>query len=153
MSNHIKTQNMNPMVLNTNPNNECSYHQMFVSQRNIMTHHMRHIFTPVNQTNKKLYISHNNLLNVTVQSHPTKYGCYKSNEKCLIVATINPISCSHPVNHGTFFNALIDKFIVCKCREIIIFAHNYFRKTNTNKASLCLKIQLNIFFFKRRLGI
>ena len=45
-----------------------------------------------------------------IQSHPMKDGCYKPNEKCLIVATINPISCSHPVHHGTFFNVLIDKF-------------------------------------------
>ena len=57
-----------------------------------------------------------------------------SNEKCFIVATINPIWHSHPVHHGTFFNVLIDKFIVCKHREIIIFAHNYFKnKTQTKQ--------------------
>ena len=50
------------------------------------------------------------------------------------VATINPISCSHPVHHGTFFKVLIHIFIVCKCREIIIFAHNYF-KNKENKQS------------------
>ena len=38
----------------------------------IMTHHMRHIFTPIDQTNKKLFISCNNLLNVMIQSHSTK---------------------------------------------------------------------------------
>ena len=73
----------------------------------ITTHHVRHIFTPINQTNKELFISCNNLLNVAIQSHSTKLGCYKPNEKCLIVATINPISHSHPVHHGTFFNVLI----------------------------------------------
>ena len=71
-------------------------------------------------------------VNVTIQSHPIKDGCYKQNEKCLIVATINPISHSHPVHHGTFFNVLIDKFCSCKHGEIIIFAHNYFKtKTQT----------------------
>ena len=65
------------------------------------------------------------LLNVTIQSHPIKDGCYKQNQKCLIVATINPISHSHPIHHGTFFNVLIDIFCSCKCREIISFAHNY----------------------------
>ena len=99
-----------------------------------MTHHVRHIFMPINQTINKIFISCNYLLNVTIQSHPIKDGCYKSNEKCLIVATINPISCSHSVHHGTFFNVLIDKFIVCKHREIIIFAHNYFKnKTQTKQ--------------------
>ena len=67
------------------------------------------------------------MLNVTIQSHPMKDGCYKSNEKGLIVPTINPISHSCPVHHGTFFNVLIDKSIVCKHREIIIFAHSYFK--------------------------
>ena len=46
---------------------------------------------------------------------------------------INPISCSHPVHHGTFLNVLIDKFIVCKHREFIIFAHNYLKKTQTKQ--------------------
>ena len=51
------------------------------------------------------------MLNVTIQSHPIKMDCYKPNEKCWIVATINPVSCSHPVHHGTFFNVLIGNFI------------------------------------------
>ena len=59
-----------------------------------MTHHVRHIFMPVNQT---INISHNYLLNVTIQSHPVKDGCCKTNEKRWIVATINHISCYHPV--------------------------------------------------------
>ena len=83
------------------------------AKKMITTHHMRHIFMPVDQTIRK-FIPHNNLLKVTIQSHPMKDGCYKSNEKCLIVATINPIWHSCPVHHGTFFNVLIDKFIVCQ---------------------------------------
>ena len=140
------------MILNVNPKNKHNSHEMSMSQQNIATCHLRHIIMPLDQTIKNQFISHNNLLNVTIQSHPTKNGCCKSNEKCLIVATIHPISCSHPV-HVTIFNVLIDKFIASTCREIIIFAHNYFRKTKTNKASLCLKIQLNIFFSTSRLGI
>ena len=88
------------------------------------------------------------MLNVTIQSHPIKRDWYKPNEKCLIVATINPISCSHPVHHGTFFNVLTDKFYSCKCREIIIFAHNYFKKQNTNEAICCLHLQYSIFRHK-----
>ena len=66
--------------------------------------------------------------------------------QALIVATINTISHSRPVHHGTFFKVLIDKFCGCKCREIIIFAHNYFKKQNTDKATLCLVLQSSIFF-------
>ena len=56
---------------------------------------------------------------------------------CLIVSTINPISHSHPVHHGTVFNALIHKFVGSKRREMTFFAH-YFRKQNANRASLVL---------------
>ena len=38
----------------------------------IATQHMRHIFMPIDQTVKKLFISHNNLLNVTIQSIQSK---------------------------------------------------------------------------------
>ena len=38
-SNCIKTQNANPKICNTNPKNEHDYHEMSVSQQNIMTHH------------------------------------------------------------------------------------------------------------------
>ena len=104
------------------------------ANQTIATHHMRHIFTPMDQTIKKYYISCNNLLYVTIQSHPIEDGCYKPNEKCLIVATINPIPCSRPAHHGTFLNVLIDKYCSCKCTEIIIFAHNYFNsKTQTKQ--------------------
>ena len=85
------------------------------------------------------------MLNVTIHSHSSKRDCYKSNEKCLIVATINAISRSHPVHRGTFFNVLIDKFIVCKCREIIIFAHNYF-KTKIQMKQLVVFINNRVYF-------
>ena len=38
----------------------------------IVTCHIRQIFMPVDQTIKKLFISCNNLLNVTIQSHSIK---------------------------------------------------------------------------------
>ena len=98
----------------------------------ITTYHVRHIFMPVNQTIKNEFISHNNLLNVTIQSYPIKRDCCNTIKKHLMVATINPISHSHSVHHGTFFNVLVHTFVGCKCREIIIFAHKYLRnKTQT----------------------
>ena len=41
------------------------------------------------------------MLNATFQSHPIKMGCCNTIAKCLIVTTINPIWCSHPVHPGT----------------------------------------------------
>ena len=67
------------------------------------THHMKIFFVPVNKTIKKYFISYNNLLNATIQSHPIKMDCCNANEKCLIVTTINPIWHSHPVHHGMKF--------------------------------------------------
>ena len=100
---------------------------------------------PIDQTNEKLFISCNNLLNVTFQSHSTKQSCCKPNEDCFIVATINLISHSHPVHHGTFFNVLIYKFVGREAQR------NH--SLCTNKATLCLIFQWNIFFSKSKLGI
>ena len=71
------------------------------------------------------------MLNEIIQSHS---ACNKK-RTWLIVATINPIlhrTCEHP---STFHKVLIHKFCSYKRREIIIFAHNYFKKTYTNQAS------------------
>ena len=61
------------------------------------------------------------MLNATVQSHPIKMGCCNTNEKSLIVTTINPIWRSRPVHPGTKI------FNICslKSKENIIFAHNF----------------------------
>ena len=74
-------------------------------------------------------------------------GCCSMNEKSLIVTTINPIWRSHPVPPGTNF------FTICslKSKENIIFAHNYFRKTNTNQASHCFDFYLSIVFLVKGL--
>ena len=99
------------------------------TSRHVRTRHVRHIFMPDDQTNQKLFISRNNLLNVIIQSH----SCCNQNRTHWIVATINPIlrrPCVHP---STFHKVLIDKFCSSKCREIIIFAHNYFKKQTQTK--------------------
>ena len=82
------------------------------------------------------------MLNVMIQSHPIKMGCCNTNEKSLIVTTINPIWRSRPVHPGT------KQLYICslKSKENIIFAHNfYFRKTQTNQATCCLDFQSSIF--------
>ena len=67
--------------------------------------------------------------------------------------TINLILCRPCVHPSTFPKVLIDKFCSSKCREIIIFAHNYFRKTKTNQVSHYLDLQSStpIFFSWLRL--
>ena len=82
------------------------------------------------------------MLNATFQSHPIKIGCCNTITKSLIVATINPIWHSRPVNLGTKI------FNICslKSKENIIFAHYiYFRKTQTNQATSCLDFQSSLF--------
>ena len=68
-------------------------------------------------------------------------GCCSTNEKSLIVITINPIWRSRPVHPSTNF------FIICSLRskENIIFAHNFILKQNTNQATCCLDFQSSIF--------
>ena len=107
-----------------------------------MTRHVRHIFTQGDQTKQKYSRHAINLLIVTFQSHPNKMGCCNTIIQCLIVTTINPICRSRPVHPGT------KSFNICslKSKENIIFAHNYFRKTQTNQATCCLDFQSSIFF-------
>ena len=64
------------------------------------------------------------MLNATFQSHPINMGCCSTNEKSLIVTTINPIWHSRPVHPGT------KQFNICslKSKENIIFAHKYYFK-------------------------
>ena len=69
MSNYIKTE---LQTLNTNPKMDVTTVKCLQTNKMIMTHNVRLIFTPINQTNKIFFISFNNLLNVTIQSHSTK---------------------------------------------------------------------------------
>ena len=69
-----------------------------------------------------------------------------------IVPTINPILCRPCVHPSTFSKVLIDKFCSSKRREIIIFAQNYFRKTQTKQASHHLDFQSRIIFLSLGLG-
>ena len=82
------------------------------------------------------------MLNVIIQSHS---GCNKKRTP-LIVATINPILCRTCVYPCTFHKVFIHKFYSSKHREIIIFAHNFILKQNTNQATCCLDFQSSIFF-------
>ena len=111
---------------------------MFTSQRNITTHHdmsqtchMRHICMPGDQIIKEYFWSHNNLINETFQSHPIKMACCSTNEKSLLVTTINPIWHSCPVQPGT------KQFNICSLisKENIIFAHKFYSKQNTNQTT------------------
>ena len=74
-------------------------------------------------------------------------GCCNTNKKSLNVTTINPIWHSHPVHHGTKLKVLIS----LKSKEIIIFAHNFILKQNTNQASHCIDFQSSIFFLVKGL--
>ena len=73
---------------------------------------MRHIFTPDDETIKKI-CSHNNLLDATFQPHPIKMGFCSTNKKSLIVTTINPICHSCPVYPGTKKS----QFVALKARK------------------------------------
>ena len=69
-----------------------------------------------------------------------------------IVATINLIPCRPCVHPSICLKVLIDKFCSSKRREIIIFAHNIFLKTQTNQASHHLDFQSSIFSLPLGLG-
>ena len=79
------------------------------------------------------------MLNATIQSHPIKMGYCNANEKCLIVMTINLISRSHPVHHGTKILGSHLYFIAVMqgkhhlCTQFIV-------KQNTNEATCCLQL-------------
>ena len=74
-------------------------------------------------------------------------GCCNTNSQCLIVTTINPIWCIHPVHPGT------QQFTIfsLKSKENIIFAYNFILKQNTNQASHCFDFYLFIFFLVKGL--
>ena len=69
-------------------------------------------------------------------------ACCSTNEKSLIVTTINPIWRSRPVHPHT------KQFTICslKSKENIIFAHNFILKQNTNQASHYFDFYLSIAF-------
>ena len=73
----------------------------------ITTHHVRHIFMPIDQTNNEIFMQHYILLNIAFQSHPTNHGCCKQTKTCLIVATFHPLHHRPCVHFGRFFKVLI----------------------------------------------
>ena len=68
-------------------------------------------------------------------------GCCNTNEKSLIVTTINPTWRSRPVRPGT----KIINICNLKSKENIIFAHNFILEQSTNQASHCIDFYLCIF--------
>ena len=104
---------MNMTTIRHSRANETSQH--------VMTHHVRHISCLMTKLTKNYSSRANNLLSVMNQSH---FGCNQKRTRW-IVATINPIPCRPCVHPSTFPKVLIDNFYSSKCREIIIFAHNF----------------------------
>ena len=84
------------------------------------------------------------MLNATFQSHPIKMGCCNTNEKSLIVTTINPICIwhSHPVHPGTIFLNLCS----LKSKENIIFAHNFILEKPKQTKQLVVLIFSQVYF-------
>ena len=82
------------------------------------------------------------MLNATFQSHPIKMGCCSTNEKSLIVTTINPIWRSCPVHPGT------KKITICslKSKENIIFAHNSILEKHKQTKQLVVLIFNRAYF-------
>ena len=74
-------------------------------------------------------------------------GCCNTNNKCLIVTTINPICHSHPVHLGTKKLRIRS----CKSKENITFAHNFIWIQNTKQATHCFVFHLSIFFLVKGL--
>ena len=113
------------------------------TSRHVRTRHVRHSFTPDDQTNQKLFISCkqyvkcNNSIPFRLQQKRTRW----------IVATINPILCRPCVHPSTFHKVLIHKFCTSKCREIIIFAHNYFKRHKQTKHLIILIFNQVYFSF------
>ena len=107
-----------------------------------MTRHVRHIFTQGDQTKQKILPSRNQFVNCNISIPSKQNGLLQYKNQELIVTTINPIWRSRPVHPGTKL------FTICRLesKEKIIFAHNYFKKQNTNQASHCFDFILCIFF-------
>ena len=114
------------------------------TSRHVRTRHVRHSFMPDDQTNQKFFISRKQFVK---SNHFNPIHVATKKRTRWIVATINPIPCRPCVHPSTFPKVLIDKCCSSKHREIIIFAYNHFRKTQTNQASHHLDFCLSIFFF------
>ena len=127
-------------TLNANPKNKCDYCQTFVSQPNdCNTTHETYFHAHRPNCRKIIYLTQQ-FVKCNNSIHPIKRDCCKTNEKCLIVATINPISCSHPVHHGTFSKFSFINFVAVKARKTSSL-HPIIPKQNANEATCCLHLQ------------
>ena len=87
------------------------------------------------------------MLNATFQSHPIKMVCCSTNEKSLIVTTINSFWRSHPIHPG-----LINlTFVAFKARKTSSLHTNFISKQNTYQESHCFDFYLSIVFLVKGL--
>ena len=70
--------------------------------------------------------------------------CCNANEKSLIVTTINPISHSCPVHHGTKFYVHSNFIAVMQGKHHL--RTQFLLKQNTNNTTCCIQLQSSIFF-------
>ena len=113
-----------------------------------MTHHMTHTFTPSNQTNPQIIHFTQQFTKYNIQSHSS---CNQKRAHW-IAEKYNHIPCRPCVHCGTFPKDVIDIFHSSKHREILIFAHIFILKQNTNQATDFLDFHLSIFFLVKGLG-
>ena len=90
------------------------------------------------------------MLNVTIQSHPIKDGWYKPNEKCWIVATINPISHSCPVHHSKFSMFLLIN-VVAVITEKSSSLHTIILETKHKQSNTLSKTTIEYIFLQKEI--
>ena len=83
------------------------------------THHIRHIFTPINQNINKIYLQCNNLLNQNYSIPQTVLG--KNNLSLIVEYKFNPISSGPCVHFGTKLKVLIVLFVENKQQDDSVY--------------------------------
>ena len=135
---------MRPRNANLNANATTARRsRAYETSRNIMTRHVRHIFTQGDQTKQIIFPSRNQFVNCNISIPSKQNGLLQYNNQefdcCNIQSHLAQPSCT----------PWYKRFTICslKSKETIIFAHNYFKKQNTNQASHCFD-----FYFSNLLG-
>ena len=100
------------------------------------------------QTQQKIFPSRNQFVNCNISIPSKQNGLLQYNNQEFDCYNNQSIWRSCPVHPGT------NIFTICclKSKENIIFAHNYFKKQNTNQASHCFDFYFSIFFLVEGLG-
>ena len=110
---------------------------------------MRHIFKPDDQTNQKLFISRKQFVKY-YHFNPIHVATKRELIGLLQQSIPFDVELVYILVHFSKFSLI--NFVVLSAEKIIIFAHNYFRKTQTNQASHHLDFQSSKFFLSLRLG-